>query len=68
MFWLITAALKFFNFSTLGTVDFFHFSRIDHRRRDRLFKALKEKFYWKGMLVDINRVVSNLDSGIQNCC
>lgn len=34
---------------------------IDHRRRDRLFKALKEKFYWKGMLVDINRVLDSCE-------
>ncbi|GAU93505.1 hypothetical protein RvY_05436 [Ramazzottius varieornatus] len=34
---------------------------IDHRRRDRLFNALKQNYYWKGMLLDINRVLDSCE-------
>ncbi|XP_055338254.1 uncharacterized protein LOC129588156 [Paramacrobiotus metropolitanus] len=34
---------------------------IDHRRRDRLFHALKDKYYWKGMLSDINTMLASCE-------
>ncbi|OQV24336.1 hypothetical protein BV898_01875 [Hypsibius exemplaris] len=34
---------------------------IDHRRRDRLFSTLRDKYYWKGMLNDVNRVLESCE-------